>query len=502
MTSREAEIGAAVELAVLSLKRKKESADEKEARDREARESLLAYAFRTFPRYKAPRHVRVLVDALEWVERTEDARLIVVMPPRHSKSVNVSEIFPAWFMERDPDRKVIGASHSAPLAYRFSRRVRERVSSPLSPFGGIRLSTASSAVRLWEVAGREGSYAAVGVGGSPAGLGGDLISIDDPIPNQAAADSSTYRENVWEWYRNTMRDRLAPGGRIILTATRWHEDDLTGRLLKAMEDGTGEKWRVLHFPAEATEHDELGRAPGDPLWAEVWSKARLEALKLAVGSRGWQARFQGSPSSPGGNLLRVGWMPRYDRIPATATEVLQSWDTAYKTSEGHDYSVCITAAVSPTDAYLVDVWREKLELPDLQRAFRSRSLAWRPYESLVEDRGSGTSLIQWGRRQKGLPPIIAMPAVKSKETRANDVAPYFEAGRIHLPTSASWLEDFLEEVKAFPHGANDDQVDAATQIAARLWLLKEAGEARSTDYTRYMEADAEDEEEELYGLYG
>lgn len=496
-----------VENAIAEVQRRKESRETREERDRAAQESLLAYAKRTFPGYMDPPHVQRLLEELEWVEATEDARLIIILPPAHSKSINVSEIFPAWFMGRKAGRRIIAASHSAQLARRFSRRVRERVSSPTSPFGAMRISRSSSAVNLWEIEGTEGSYVAVGVGGSPAGLRADCMIIDDPIPNQAKADSPAYRETLWEWYRNTMRDRLAPGGRIIITNTRWHVDDLTGKLLEAMEEGSGEAWRVIRMPAISEgvhrpedaptdwEPDIMGRPAGEPLWPAFWSKARLLALKLSVGARGWAARFQGSPVVEGGNLLKPHWFPRYDRVPANATEVIQSWDTAYKTTEAHDYSVCITAAVSPTDIYIVDVFRAKLEHPDLQRALRTQGLAWRPYEILIEDRSSGTSLIQFGRKERGLPPVIAMPAVINKEARANDISPHLEAGRVHLPISAAWLEEFVLELQQFPQGTKD-QVDALAHMVARLFMQAGRSEVRSSSYM-----DAPDDEEDDDGLY-
>lgn len=483
-----------------STKRRMQSAEERQADDEHARNSLLAYSQRTYPGFQSPLHVRELIDALEWVERTEDARLLVILPPRHSKSVNVSEIFPAWFLGRDKRRTVIGASHTARLARRFSRRVRARVRSALSPFD-MRVSAVNAGVDLWEIEGTEGGYAAVGVGGSPAGLGADLLTIDDPIGNQEQASSANFRDSLWEWYRDTMRDRLAPGGRIIITATRWHADDLTGRLLRDMASGAGEVWRIVHMPAIAEEgiEDYLHREPGTPLWPERWNLDRLRALRLAVGERGWNARYQGRPTSAQGNLIRGGWFPRYERIPANATEVLQSWDTSYKTAARHDYTVCITAAVSPTDAYIVDVYREKHEQPDLQRAYKARTLAWRPYESLIEDKASGIGLIQWGRQEPGLPPIIAMPAVGNKEARANDAAPSIEAGRVHLPTSAPWLDTFLEEIQAFPLTLHDDQVDALTNLVARLWLSGRRAQVQSSNYTEIgADPDEEDGDDERW----
>jgi len=238
------------------------------------------------------------------------------------------------------------------------------------------------------------------------------------------------------------------------------------------------------------EPDILGRPQEEPLWPSFWSKARLLALRLSVGARGFAARFQGSPVVEGGNLLRPEWFPRYDRIPANATDIIESWDTAYKTEKEHDYSVCITAAISPTDAYIVDVFRAKLETPDLQRAYRMQALAWRPREILVEDRSSGTSLIQWARRQKGLPPCIAMPGVMSKEARADDISPHLEARRVHLPKSAPWLEEFLREIQQFPQGTKD-QVDAMGHLISRIWMSKGQAEVRSTSYID----DEEDEDE-------
>ena len=180
-------------------------------------------------------HILTLIDALEWAANTPDARLIVTMPPRHSKSLHVSENFPAWFLGRNPDKRVIAASHTQELANTFSRRVRNKIASERYPFPGVTIAGDKAAVKAWDIDGHLGGYYAVGVGGSPTGHGGDVIVIDDPIKNQADAESETIREALWEWYTGTIRTRLEPEGAIVLTNTRWHDDDLAGRLLREQE---------------------------------------------------------------------------------------------------------------------------------------------------------------------------------------------------------------------------------------------------------------------------
>lgn len=422
------------------------------------RQSLAAYAHRMFPGYETSSHILTLIDALTRTVNTPGARLIVTMPPRMSKSLHVSEHLPAWYLGNHPNERIISASHTAALAYTFSRRVRNKLMDARSPFPAIRVADDKGAVQAWDIQGHAGGYAAVGVGGSPTGIGGNGIILDDPFRSAADASSLTIREGVWEWYRETMRTRLEPGGWMILTATRWHEDDLTGRLLIEMEHG-GEHWEHLHMSAI--------NDTGGPLWPERWPLAELHKIHASVGGRAWEAQYQGRPAPLTGGILKRHWFNQYDVRPMTATGTIQSWDTAFKDASTNDYSVCSTWAYGPTGAYLLDVYRERLEFPDLERMVLQQFTRWTPSAVLIEDKASGQSLIQSCRARTRIP-VIAVPVRRDKVARVNEVAPWIEAGRVFLPTIATWLDETIHELIAFPFAPHDDIVDSVTQALA--WI--------------------------------
>ncbi|MGB3327305.1 MAG: terminase family protein, partial [Thermomicrobiales bacterium] len=361
--------------------------------DERDRRRLGAFCRRMVHGYIGGSHIDRLIAALEAVERGEVSRLIVTMPPRHSKSLNVSENFPAWFLGRNPDKRIIAASHTAQLAYTFSRRVRNKIADPRYPFA-VTVADDKGGVQAWDTdAG--GGYLAVGAGGSPTGHGGDGIVIDDPIRSAADADSETVREGLWEWYQGTLRTRLQPGGWIILTATRWHHDDLTGRLLAEMANG-GESWTHLHLPA--VDDDDA------PLWPEFWSADDLAAIRVSVGSRVWQSQYMGAPTPTEGGILKRHWFGVYAQ-PERYLALIQSWDTAFKDGRTSDYSACVTLGVGLNYVDVLDVYRARIEFPDLERALEEQHLIATsrfpgvPITVLVEDKGSGQSLIQVARRR-------------------------------------------------------------------------------------------------------
>lgn len=435
-----------------------------------ATRSLSAFAMQTYPGYQQATHISILCKALDEAISTPGSRLIVTMPPRHSKSVHVSELLPAYFLGNHPDKRIIAASHTASLAYTFSRRVRNRLNDPRWPFPNVSVADDKGAVQAWDIAGERGGYVAVGVGGSPTGHGADLIVIDDPIRSAADADSQTVRDGLWEWYQGTMRTRLEPGGSIIITATRWHEDDLTGRLLNAALDG-GERWQHIHMPAI----DEQGNA----LWPERWPVEALGMIRGSVGSRAWEAQFQGHPTPAEGGILKHVWFGLYAAIPPIAQFVFQSWDTAFKTGDKHDYSVCTTFAHGITGTHIQDVYRERLEYPDLERAAARQFARFRPSAVLIEDKASGQSLIQSLRRTTSIP-VIAIPATSDKVARVNEIAPTIEARRVLLPIAATWLDETVHELTSFPLGAHDDIVDSISQGIA--WLNKRAQGGGTSSY--------------------
>lgn len=444
-----------------------------EWRQMAARTSLRSFTDRMFPGYQTARHITELVDALEWATATPGARLIVTMPPRHSKSLHVSENLPAWYLGRYPDRRVIAASHTASLAYTFSRRVRNKIASERYPFPSVRIAGDKAAVQAWDIAGHLGGYYAVGVGGSPVGAGADLIVIDDPIRSAADADSETVREALWEWYQGTLRTRLEPGGSIIVTATRWHDDDLTGRLLAAADEG-GEQWRHVHMPALSDSDDAL--------WPERWPVEALKTIRSAVGSRVWTAQYQGNPVATEGGTFKRAWWQEYTELPDAMQRVEVLADSAFKTGVGNDYTAMAAWALDHDDnAYLVRAWRKRVEFPDLismgvecwswtQDRFPDVAVPLVP-----EDKASGQSAIQVWRREKKIPVVpYVVKGNESKISRAEAITPYVEGGRVHIPkrtaANAAWLDDWLDEHDRFPNGAHDDEVDTTSMMGSRFFL--------------------------------
>ncbi len=311
----------------------------------------------------------------------------------------------------------------------------------------------------------------------------NCILIDDPIRSAADADSQTVRDALWEWYQGTLRTRLQPGGSIILTATRWHGDDLTGRLLDAAQHG-GEQWEHVHMPAIS----EAGHA----LWPEYWTVDALEKIRQSVGSRVWEAQYQGRPQPAEGGIIKRHWLNQYTQRPPTAPLTIQSWDTAFKDGVANDYSVCATFAYGPNGAYLLDVYRDRIQYPDLERMAVQQRNRWRPSVVLIEDKASGQSLIQSLRRNTDVP-VIAVPVTKDKVQRVNEVSPGIEAGRLLLPVSAPWLDDVILELTTFPNAAHDDVVDSISQ--ALTWLFARDLADQHTGHS-WLPDDTDDDEDD------
>lgn len=414
-------------------------------------------------------HLDLLCAKLEAVERGECQRLMVFCPPRHGKSEVVSRGFPCWFLGRNPDKEVMVASYSADLAFDFSRRARNTFREWGPKLWNVTLASDSSAVEHWELAGHRGGLTAAGVGGPITGRGAHVALIDDPLKNQDEAGSEVIRSRVKAWYQTTLRTRLAPGGAIVLVMTRWHHDDLAGWLLKEAEAG-GESWDVVALPALAEEGDLLGREPGEPLWpARGFDQTWAEMTKKAVGSSAWAALYQQRPSLEEGALLKRSWWRYWDRMPDHFEQQLCSWDMSFKDTDGTDYVVGQVWGRTGADCYLLDQVRDRMDFPATVQAVRRMAEKWpdaRPI--LVEDKANGSAVIATLRREIG--GMVAVNPEGGKLARASAVAPYVEAGNVHLPIPSryTWVADFVEETASFPVGAHDDQVDAMSQALLRL----------------------------------
>jgi predicted phage terminase large subunit-like protein len=411
-------------------------------------------------------------------------RLILSMPPQEGKSQRASRRFPTWALTRNPDLRIAIASYELRTARRWGRAIRDDITTHSARLG-LAVNPAASAAHEWQLAGHNGGVYSVGIGGALTGRPVDLLVIDDPIKDRRQADSLTYREMVWDWWTDVALTRLAPGAPVVVILTRWHEDDLAGRLLAA-DDGD---WRVVNIPAQADhdpgrgEVDPLGRAPGEyMLSARGRTTLDWERKRTAVGSRTWAALYQGRPSPAAGGVFQRGWWREYTtplwverpdgtRIVPGQVEICQSWDMAFKDTAGSDYVVGQVWARRGAEAFLLDQVHGRLSFVETCQALRRLSARWpQAAAKFVEDKANGTAVVNALRRTVG--GLIPVEPEGGKEARAAAVSPFVEAGNVWLPAPelCPWVGDLIEETAAFPNGAHDDQVDALSQALNRLLL--------------------------------
>ena len=438
--------------------------------------NMMAFTRATFPGY-LPGWVHEVICAeldnfLAQVAARQSPRLMIFVPPRHGKTELVSRRFPAYAFGKHPDLSVIATSYGSDLANRINRDVQRVIDSPeytqLFPktkLNGknVRAEAEGAWLRnsdLFEIVGHKGVYRSTGVGGGITGMGADILLIDDPIKDMEQAHSATYRQNVWDWYTGVAYTRLMPGGGVAVILTRWHEDDLAGRLQEMATKGEGDQWRIVSFPAVA-EEDEPHRKAGEALHPERYSLTQLGRIKQAVGSRVWASLYQQRPAAAEGSIFKREWWQWYREAPQLHG-IVQSWDTAFKANESSDYSCCTTWGIGERGYYLLDYWREKVEYPELKRTVNALGAKWSPFAMLVEDKASGQSLIQELQRDTKWP-ILPVQVDKDKELRANLVTPIVEAGKVFLPEGAPWVQGYVDSMATFPNAANDDDVDSTTQ---------------------------------------
>jgi predicted phage terminase large subunit-like protein len=426
-----------------------------------------------------------LIDAaLVELFNTPDGRLIISMPPQEGKSTRVAKDFVTWVHTMNPDCRVVTASYGQTLANRNGLALRRNISD--HPQLGLSVASDNGAKHEWELAGHHGGVLAVGIGAGVTGRPSELLVIDDPIKDRKEADSALIRQNVWDWWTDAASTRLAPGAPVVLILTRWHESDLAGELV-AQEDG--HLWRVLNIPAQADhdpnkgETDPLGREPGEfMLSARGRTTAQWEAIKTRVGSRTWNALYQGRPSPAEGGMFKRDHWQQYDvplwlvrddgaNILTHYDELLISWDMAFKDTASADYVVGQVWMRRGADAYLLDQVHDRMDFVTTCARFRELAAKWpQATLKLVEDKANGTAVINSLRRI--VPGIVPEEPHGSKEARAAAVTPLVEAGNVWLPAPelAPWVGGLIEEAAAFPTGAHDDQVDAMSQALNRLVL--------------------------------
>ena len=438
-----------------------------------SQERFLAFVKEAWPTFIAGRHHAKMAEAFERVARGECKRLIINMPPRHTKSEFASYLLPAWFLGKYPHKKIIQTSHTAELAVGFGRKVRNLVDQEVYTkiFPGVGLQQDSKAAGRWAT-NKGGDYFAIGVGGAVTGKGADLLIIDDPHSEQEAALAEVNPEiydKTYEWYTSGPRQRLQPGGAIVVVMTRWSKKDLTARVLKAEAERGGDDWEVIEFPAILPSEQ--------PLWPEFWSETELKALREELPFPKWMAQYQQNPTSDSTAIIKRDWWQIWDSdSPPPCDFVLMAWDTAFEKSNRADYSALTTwgvfyqdddTGVAQANIILLNAFRERMEFPRLKQVALEQYNDWEPDSIIIEKKASGAPLI-YEMRAMGIPVQEFTPTKgNDKITRLNAVADIFASGRVWAPNT-HWAEEVIEEVASFPSGDHDDYVDSTSLALMRF----------------------------------
>ena len=438
-----------------------------------ANEKFLSFVKQMWPTFISGRHHAKMAAAFERVASGECKRLIINMPPRHTKSEFASYLLPAWFIGKYPAKKIIQCSNTAELAVGFGRKVRNLVDQEAYAkiFPGVGLQTDSKAAGRWAT-NKGGDYFAIGVEGTVTGKGADLLIIDDPHSEQQAKMAETSPEiydKVYEWYTSGPRQRLQPGGSIIIVATRWSKRDLCGAVLKAAAQRGGEEWEVIEFPAILPS--------GQPLWPEFWSKEELEALHQELPNSKWMAQYQQSPTSETSAIVKRDWWKIWPKDkPPECEFTLQAWDTAFEKSNRSDYSAMTMWGVfykeddngiKQANIIMLNAFRARMEFPELKRKAIEQYKDWEPDGVIIEKKASGSPLI-YEMRAMGIPVQEFTPSKgNDKISRLNAVSDLFASGRVWAP-GTHWAEEVIDEVASFPSGEHDDYVDSVSLALMRF----------------------------------
>ena len=429
-----------------------------------AKNDFMSFVKCVWPDFIEGAHHRVIAQKFNDLANKKINRLIVNMPPRHTKSEFASFLLPAWMVGRNPKLKIIQATHTGELAVRFGRKAKTLIDSDeYSKIFETRLREDSQAAGRWETA-QGGEYFAAGVGGAITGRGADLLIIDDPHSEQDAMSLNAF-DNAYEWYTSGPRQRLQPGGQIVLVMTRWSKKDLTGILLKNQKEVKGDQWEVVEFPA-IIDHE--------PVWPEYWKIGELESVQATLPVAKWNAQWMQKPTSEEGAIIKREWWQIWDKEELPYVEyVIQSYDTAFLKKETADYSAITTWGVfylnddSKPNLILMDSIKERYEFPELRRVALDQYNYWKPDMVIVEQKASGTPLTH-ELRQMDIPVMTFTPSRgNDKHVRVNTCAPLFEAGLIWAP-DMKFAEEVVEECAAFPHGDHDDLVDSMTMAVMRF----------------------------------
>ncbi len=426
----------------------------KELTTRQARKSLLSFTEYTNPAYASANHHRLIAEKLEAVERGEIDRLMIFMPPRHGKSELASKRFPAWCLGRSPRRQIIAASYNSDLASDFGRNVRNIVAEPEfgQVFPSVSLAPDSQAANRMNT-NHGGTYVAAGVGTAVTGRGADIALIDDPFKDREEADSERRRDVVWDWYRSTLFTRLMPGGAVVLIQTRWHEDDLAGRLIEA----EGDQWEVLDLPA-------INKA-GEALWPEWYDLPALERIKATIGPREWSALYQQQPQPDDGTFFQRDWFKTWTKLP----DVRYYGTSDYAVTDGGgDYTVHrIWGVDGKGEVYRVDGWRDRTTSDvwiekKLDLVAKYKPLCWFGEGGVIQ-KAIEPMLKRRMQERRVFCRMEWLPSVADKPTRARSFQAMAASGRVFFEPGAD-----IGEHLVFPAGKNDDDVDCSSLIGRAI----------------------------------
>ena len=427
---------------------------------------FLSFVKHVWPDFVEGKHHKRIADKFNKLASGEIKRLIINMPPRHTKSEFGSYLLPAWMVGKNPKLKIIQSTNTTELSVRFGRKAKALIDSPeYQKVFKTKLREDSQAAGKWETA-QGGEYYAAGVGSAITGRGADLLIIDDPHSEQDAMNAQAL-ERTYEWYTSGPRQRLQPGGSIIVIMTRWNEKDLTGRLLNAQKEVKADQWHVVEFPAIMPS--------GEPVWPEYWKLEDLESVKASIPLSKWNAQYMQNPTSEEGALIKREWWRPWEHEELPPLEhVIQSYDTAFMKKQTADYSAITTWGVfrpsedDPPNLILVDAVKARYEFPELRRVALEQYGYWNPETVIIESKASGLPLT-YELRKMGIPVINFTPSKgNDKHTRVNAVSPMFESGLIWAPKEMEFAQEVIEECAAFPYGDHDDLVDSMTQALMRF----------------------------------
>ena len=438
-----------------------------------SQERFMKFVDQVWPTFIGGRHHAKMAAAFERVARGECKRLIINMPPRHTKSEFASYLLPAWFLGKFPHKKVIQTSHTAELAVGFGRKVRNLVDQEnyREIFPELALQSDSKAAGRWNT-NKGGDYFAIGVGGAVTGKGADLLIIDDPHSEQEAALAEVnpdIYDKTYEWYTSGPRQRLQPGGAIVIVMTRWSQRDLTAQVLKSAAQRGGEEWEVIEFPAILPS--------GNPLWPQFWPPEELAALKEELPNSKWMAQYQQQPTSESSAIVKREWWRTWEKEEPPACEfILMSWDTAFEKTQRADFSALTTWGVfyqagedgaQQANIILLNAYRERMEFPRLKQVAIEQYKEWEPDAVIIEKKASGAPLI-YELRAMGIPVQDFTPTKgNDKIARLNGVSDLFASGMVWVP-NRSWAEEVVDEVASFPAGEHDDYVDSTSMALMRF----------------------------------